>query len=368
MTDTTDPSPAIADDVRGEPNRIGQTSDRSNRADRVRTPVCSTTLEVAPSFQEGRFDALAVDCPFVFSLAGRQGMTFVGWDGIGYQTALTWKQDGQWTAPEVILPRDPASEVRRYNSALTSIVRDNDLSSPGNLRNFDGWYLGTFHAYPAPGYEAGPGIIGFVRSRDLVHWEETGERLSPADGGAWENGGLYKSWLMEHDGLFYVFYNAKNRDVFGTVAVPPPWVEQTGVAVSSDLSNWRRLQDEPVLRVGRSGDFDEIFASDPCVLRDRDRWVMFYFGLAADGHAREGYATSDDLVQWEKSGELLIDVGAAGSIDSTHAHKPAVISWEGRLEHYYCAVAPRSPIRVGDTEQHEFRGIAKATSGDVLVD
>ncbi|WP_243063582.1 hypothetical protein [Humibacter sp. RRB41] len=365
--DATD-SPLSAAAECSEQHPIVEASEQTSSADRLRTPVRGTRLEVAPSFHEGRFDALAVDCPFVFSLAGRQGMTFVGWDGTGYQTALTWKHEGLWTVPHVILPRDPASQVRRYNSALTSIVRDNDLSSPGNLRTFDGWYLGTFHAYPAPGYEAGPGIIGFVRSRDLVHWEETGGRLSPTDGGAWENGGLYKSWLMEHDGLFYVFYNAKNRDVFGTVTVPPPWIEQTGVAVSNDLVNWRRLQDDPVLRAGRSGDFDEIFASDPCVLRDGDRWVMFYFGLAADGHAREGYATSDDLVHWEKSGEILLDVGARGSIDSTHVHKPAVITWDGRLEHYYCAVAPRSPIRVGDVEQHEFRGIAKATSADRRLD
>ncbi|GAB3608612.1 hypothetical protein GCM10027414_07370 [Humibacter ginsengiterrae] len=338
------------------------TSAEPSSTDRVRTPVRNDTLEIAPSFQESRFDALAVDCPFVFSLNGRQGMTFVGWDGIGYQTAMTWKDADGWRSPEVVLPRDPESEARKYNSALTCIVRDNDMGSAGELRLFDGWYLGTYHAYPAPGYEAGPGVIGFVRSRDLVHWEETGARLNPADGGAWEHGGLYKSWLMEHNGLFYVFYNAKNRDVFGTVAVPPPWIEQTGVAVSSDLVNWRRLQDEPVLRVGRPGDFDEIFASDPCVLRDGDHWVMFYFGLAADGHAREGYATSDDLIHWEKPGEILVDVGVAGSIDATHAHKPAVITWDGRLEHYYCAVAPRRPVLVGGFEQREHRGIAKAVA------
>lgn len=319
-------------------------------------------LVIKPSFREGSFDSHAVDCPFVFSLKGRQGMTYVGWDGTGYQTALSWKEGESWTSGRLILPRDPTDPLRRYNAAMTSIIRENGLGSPGELRCFDGWYYGTFHAYPAAGYETGPGSIGFVRSRDLESWEQVGGILQPKDGGPWEQGGLYKSWLMEHEGIFYLFYNAKDRDDFGSVAVPPNWTEQTGLATSRDLKHWKRFTNNPVLAAGGPGDFDEVFASDPCVLRDGDFWVMFYFGLAADGHAREGYATSRDLYSWEKSGEVLLDIGPAGSIDSIHAHKPAVISWNGRLEHYYCAVSPKEPIELAGVKQAELRGIAYASS------
>lgn len=317
---------------------------------------------IRPSFRDGAFDSHAVDCPFVFSFDGRQGMTYVGWDGRGYQSALSWNDDGIWTPGELVFPRDPASELRRHNSALTSIVRENDLGSPGRLRSFDGWYYGTFHAYPAAGYETGPGAIGFARSRDLTSWEEYGGVLRPEDGASWERGGLYKSWLLEHEGLFYVFYNAKDHDEFGSVAVPPSWTEQTGLAVSHDLVHWQRWGDNPVLFAGGPGDFDECFASDPCVLRDGEYWVMFYFGLAADGHAREGYATSRDLRSWTKSKEILLDIGPPGSIDSIHTHKPAVITWAGRLEHYYCAVGPQDAVEIKGYQQNELRGIARATS------
>lgn len=328
---------------------------------RIATPHREQSLVVRPSFLPGAFDSHAVDCPFVFSVAGRQGMTYVGWDGEGYQTALTWRDGDTWSPGRVVFPRDPSSPLRRHNSALTSIVRDNDLASDGALTTIDGWYYGTFHAYPAAGYETGPGSIGFARSRDLLTWEQVGGVLSPDDGAPWERGGLYKSWLLHHDGLFYVFYNAKDRDEFGHVAVPPPWIEQTGVATSRDLVTWERHAGNPILSTGGPGDFDERFASDPCVLRDGDYWVMFYFGLAADGHAREGYATSRDLLTWTKSGDVLLDVGPAGSIDSIHTHKPAVITWDGRLEHYYCAVAPRA-AEPGGIVQPEMRGIARATS------
>lgn len=328
--------------------------------ERIATPHRDGKLLVRPSFRHGRFDSHAVDCPFVFSLGGRQGMTYVGWDGTGYQSALAWNDDGRWGPGQVVFPRDSNSPVRQHNAALTSIVRDNDLDSPGELRRFGAWYYATYHAYPAAGYEAGPGSVGFARSRDLISWQEYGGLLRPQDGAGWERGGLYKSWLLEHEGLFYAFYNAKDHDQFATVAVPPPWIEQTGLAVSRDLITWERWRHNPVLPAGAPGDFDERFASDPCVLRDGTFWVMFYFGLAEDGHAREGYATSRNLCDWHKAQEILMDVGPPGSIDATHTHKPAVITWQDRLEHYYCAVAPQEPVRIGDHTQGELRGIARA--------
>lgn len=330
-------------------------------SDRFATRSKNESLILAPSYRIGDFDSHAVDCPFVFSLNGRQGMTYVGWDGIGYQTALSWNiGNGTWTPGQLVFPRSPSSELRKFNSALTSIVRDNDLWSEGELSRIDGWYYATFHAYPAPGYEAGPGAIGFARSRDLLGWEEFGTPLRAEDGASWERGGLYKSWLLHHDGVFYLYYNAKNVDDFGSTSVPPAWVEQTGLATSTDLVTWTRVSDQPVLPLGEPGSFDECFASDPCVLRDGDLWVMFYFGLAKDGHAREGFATSVDMVSWTKSRDVLLDVGPTGSIDSLHAHKPAVISRDGRLEHYYCAVSMQDALVLDGYEQRERRGIARA--------
>ncbi|GAA3907470.1 hypothetical protein [Microbacterium invictum] len=327
---------------------------------RIHTPHREGRLIVTPSGVAGRFDSHAVDCPFVFTVDGRRGMTYVGWDGDGYQTALAWQQpDGSWHHEAIILARDPHHPHRRFNAALTSIVRDNDLWSSGELLRIDGWYYGTYHAYPAQGYEAGPGMIGIVRSRDLLSWEDFGTTLHAEDGAPWERGGLYKSWLMLVDGVFHLFYNAKEVDDFGSIAVPPAWIEQTGLATSTDLRTWTRVGTQPVLPVGGAGAFDERFASDPCVLRDADHWVMFYFGLAGDGHAREGYATSRDLVTWTKSADLLLDVGTPGEIDAQHAHKPAVVYWDGRLEHYYCAVSlPGAPY----TLERAARGISRATS------
>ncbi|WP_420112300.1 hypothetical protein [Pseudactinotalea sp.] len=325
-------------------------------AQRFGTPHKNSELVLEPTFRAGDFNSHGVDCPSVFHHEGRLGMTFVGWDGIGYQSGLTWFDGQSWSEPELIFPRVPDSPHRRYNAALTSIAREVDLRGSGELVAVDGWYYGTYHAYPGAGYESGPGVIGIVRSRDLRDWEEHGALLLPEDGAAWERGGLYKSWLMYHEGQFWLFYNAKDERERG-------WQEQTGLARSTDLQSWERVSDEPLVRNGETGAIDDRFASDPCVLRDGDLWVMYYFGLCSDGRARETFATSTDLLTWERSEQVLIDVGPEGSIDSAYAHKPAVITHQGRLEHYYCAVSLLpEPVMIGDYRQRERRGIAVARS------
>jgi len=323
----------------------------------VRTPIKGDALMLGPSFNPGDFDSHAVDCPFVFSVGGKVGMTIVGWDGVGYQTGLSWLgEDDVWSRPQLVFPRDAGSKHRRYNAALTSILRDNELRGSGELVSVDGWYYGTYHAYPNPGYEEGSGVIGIVRSRDLLTWEEYGDLLDPAEGAAWERGGLYKSWLMRADGRFWLFYNAKNQPT-------GDWREQTGAAVSADLRDWRRVTDQPLLINGAEGAIDDRFASDPCVLRHGDVWIMFYFGLSSDGRARDAYAVSTDLLAWQKGDEVLVDVGPSGAIDSQYSHKPAVIFRNGKLEHYYCAVSPLpTPVELAGYSQPELRGIAVARS------
>ena len=88
---------------------------------------------------------------------------------------------------------------------------------------------------------------------------------------------------------------------------------------------------------------------------------MFYYSLGSDGHASDSAACSADLEHWGKTNEILIDTGAAGSIDDVYAHKPGVIAREGRLYHFYCAVS-RAAVRMGDVEYGEVRGIRVADS------
>ena len=323
---------------------------------RIRTPHKAGKLLVAPSYRAGAFDSHAVDCPFLFAHAGGYGMTYVGWDGVGYRTGLAFSSDLQtWEKQGLIIDRGPRGSISEYNAALTNILRDNDLFGSAALRPVGGMYVGTYHAYPNPGYEEGPAVIGLCYSADLHKWELGPAILRPDPAWPWEAGGLYKSWLVEHAGVYTLFYNAKNQTA-------GPWREQTGAACSTDLVHWERCSANPLLRNGPTGAFDDIFASDPCVLRIDQTWVMFYFGLCSDGHARDGCAFSTDLLTWEKADEILVDIGAPGEIDATHAHKAGLIARDGRLHHFYCAVAPLPGGRAGEITHSESRGITCASA------
>jgi predicted GH43/DUF377 family glycosyl hydrolase len=293
------------------------------------------------------FDEKAVDCPFVFSADGTFYLTYVGFDGMGYQTGIAQSDDlVNWQRKGIILARDPADPVTRYNIAMASILRENDLQSPGRLIKVDGRYVCAWHAYPSPGYEEGPAVIGLAWSDDLMHWERGAPILRAEDGAAWERGGLYKPYLAKIGDTYHLYYNAKT--------VGTPWTEQTGLATSKDLKTWTRFPGSPLLRNGLRGSPDDRFASDPVVLQHGDKWAMFYFGLSSDGKARDLLALGRSPTQFDKVAEVLVDAGPPGTVDEKYAHKPAIIYHDGALYHFYCAVSGDWP--------NDVRGLSVARS------
>jgi len=72
------------------------------------------------------------------------------------------------------------------------------------------------------------------------------------------------AWLVEHDGLFYNFYNAANAESsrWASPLQPTSWTGP-GTPATRSCATARR--------------YDEQFCSDGKVFRDGDHWVMFYF-------------------------------------------------------------------------------------------
>ncbi|MHB8812436.1 MAG: glycoside hydrolase family protein [Steroidobacteraceae bacterium] len=320
--------------ARGAPRRQG------NRAlpdlAPFQTPYKYGKRVLEKSGVSGSFDERSVDCPFVFSANGRFYMTYVGYDGTGYQTGLAQSDDlVHWQRSGLIMARDPADPITRYNIALMCILRDDALDSDAPLMKLDGRYLGAWHAYPSPGYEQGPAVIGLAWSDDLRHWQRAAPILRPEDGAPWERGGLYKPYLVKRGGTYFLFYNAKT--------VEKRWHEQIGLATSPDLKTWTRYPGNPLVRNGAPDGPDTRFASDPCVLRHGPWWALYYYGLAADGHARDLLALGRDPFHFTKVPEIIVNVGPPGSIDEDYAHKPSLIFSRGALHHFYCCVSGKWP-------------------------
>ncbi|MGO4376267.1 hypothetical protein AB4Z21_37065, partial [Paenibacillus sp. MCAF20] len=151
-----------------------------------------------------------------------------------------------WQHLSTILTRDEEGNAwDSRNIAGTWMLRDNDLHGPGHLKKWNGKYWLAYHSYPGDGYEAGSAKIGLAWTEDesLRSWNRLENPiLVPEDGGEWEKGGLYKECLVEHEGTFYLFYNAKDKD-------KGRWIEQTGLATSKDLVQWTRHEQNPVVQV-----------------------------------------------------------------------------------------------------------------------
>lgn len=303
------------------------------------TPIKYGKPVLEPSGIEGSFDKDAVDCPTLFRHNGAFYMMYIGFDGTGYQTGLARSDDlFNWEKLGCILKRGSNSGWDRIGQAGTWILRGSDLYGEYKPLRIDGRYVLFYHSYPETGYESGPAKIGiaFTEDENLMHWQCAPEPVfSYGDRHQWDGGGLYKCCVICHDGVYYMYYNAKN-------AAGGMWTEQIGLATSRDLLRWERHPENPLLKV-TPGAWDSVFVSDPHVEYDsrRKQWVMFYYGFNGKA-AMDGVALSKDMIHFEKYPEPVIRTGTGDEIDALYAHKPSVIYHDGALYHFYCACGGKS--------------------------
>ena len=105
-----------------------------------------------------------------------------------------------------------------------------------------------------------------------------------------------------------------------------------------------------VLDRGASGTFDSTHAKYPCVLKVGDEWWMWYNGRTDDAFTGSvGLATSKDGLAWTKQndGEPVLQHGPPGTSDSTKADHPAVLHFDGRFHMWYTAGDARSRYKIG---------------------
>lgn len=99
------------------------------------------------------------------------------------------------------------------------------------------------------------------------------------------------------------------------------------VAESLDLSRWRRLGAAPLFE-------DICVARDPMLIRADDRWVMYYTRCDDRGARRSGvaYRTSTDLVRWSEPAMALVAERSEPMFNSGYTESPFVFERGG---YYY---------------------------------
>ena len=273
-----------------------------------------------------------VDVPTVYQLTGDQKwyMTFIGFDGNGYQSFVTESNDlVNWTNRRLAMGYGSKGDFDYGGVVLGAYLYESyDIKSPRTLKKKDGKYWSLYGAYPRQGgYELRPGYEGVAASKNGLSWKraKTEPILSvhQKNCGEWEKSCIYQPWLVEHQGKFYNYYNAANGHI-----------EQLGMATSNDLLTWKRYPHNPVIPVGPKGSYNEKFSSDGKVFRDGDHWVNFFFGVGKGG-AHIMVAFSRDLYHWTVDPDPIYKAGGNPSgLDKKYAHKISLV-WNPANETYY---------------------------------
>lgn len=279
-----------------------------------------------------------VDSPTIFRHDGRWHMTYIVFDGQGYETWLAESENLlDWTTKGRLLSFTENTWDANQKAGYLSLV---DIAWGGSyeVETFQGRYWMSYLGGATEGYEAGTLGVGMASAADLTGAQEWARLEQPvllpgdADARWFENLTIYKSLVIRdrerHAGHpFVMYYNAKGQEKF----------ESIGMAVSDDLVTWQRYGEEPLI-TRREG-----ICGDAQIARIGEVYVMFYFGAFWKPGAFERFACSYDLIHWtDWEGPDLI--APSEPYDETYAHKPWVIKWEGVVYHFYNAVGQEGRV------------------------
>ena len=286
------------------------------------------------------------DVPTVYQLPGQSGkwfLSFIGFNGQGYNSFVVESTNlVHWTNPRHAMGFGRKDDFDFGGCVVGAYLYESyDIKAPRLLKKRAGRFWTLYGCYAKQGgYEIDPGYEGVASSEDGLAWQRAKDQyilsVHEPDVGDWEKHCIYQPWLVEYEGRFYNFYNAKHM---------PDWIEQMGMATSKELFNWKRYEGNPIVSV-RSGGYDAQFCSDGKVFRDGDHWVMFYFGVGKEG-AHIMAACSRDLLHWTAHPEPLYKAGGhPGGLDTQYAHKISLIynSNNGTFYMYYCAVGNKGRV------------------------
>ncbi|WBL24679.1 glycosylase [Zunongwangia sp. HGR-M22] len=297
-----------------------------------------------------------MDCPSVYKIDDIWYMTYLIYDGRGYETwmaksenLLDWEHLGK-----VMSFSNDTTQWDRNQKAGYIALQDPTWGGSYEWNTYDHKYWMSYFGGDSEGYEAGTLSLGMAYSEKVPNKPVEFERLpkpilTPHDQDArwYDNSTMYKETVIrdfqgETGHEFIMYYNAR-----GDSLNPGKGAERIAMAVSDNMKDWKRYGNKPLINhhTGISG--------DPYIQRINDTWVMFYFGAFWKEGAFNRFAVSNDLINWKDwEGEDLI--APSEPYDESFAHKSFVVKHDGVVYHFYCAV--NKPFQ---------RGIAVATSKDL---
>jgi predicted GH43/DUF377 family glycosyl hydrolase len=152
--------------------------------------------------------------------------------------------------------------------------------------------------------------------------------LNPESDTDWDNGYVGSCTVLydSTNSLFRMWYSGGQGELLG----------QVGYATSTDGIKWQKYGNMPVMEEGPAGSWDHHIVGFPTVVIVNDTCRMWYVGGSDEMVVQIGYATSIDGINWTKYGNNpIIRVGTAGSWEETWIFEPCVIYNESVFHMWY---------------------------------
>lgn len=180
------------------------------------------------------------------------------------------------------------------------------------------------------------------------HWVKYGENpVIESDSGTWDAGALGTPCMLVVDGIIHLYYEAWGVRSDGYSHSDYASL-QIGHATSIDGIHFVKDKDNPVVALGKEGEFDYAGSWDPFVIYEDGLFKMWYGGGVKPNEL--GYATSKDGSHFTKQQQLSFNLKAVNDMHIVHDAKSK------RYYQYYWhrAANPSVFVRVGADNEIDF--------------
>lgn len=189
-------------------------------------------------------------------------------------------------------------------------------------------------------------VVDITRPKKILERSDS-PVLSPGALGAFDDSGAMATWLVAHNDTRLLYYIGWN------LGVTVPFRNSIGLAISKNGEPFRRCFDGPILD---RTTVEPYFVASCCVLPGEDKWRMWYLSCTGwsirDGkpehHYHIKYAESLDGIAWERRGLVAIDYLGASEYAIS---RPSVVRDRDRWRMWYSCRG--SAYRIGYAESQD---------------
>ena len=182
--------------------------------------------------------------------------------------------------------------------------------------------------------------IGLAESSDLIHWRKIKcPILEEGRKGEWDSDFVAHSFVFQDKGKFYMLYDGSRKG---------KWLEEIGLAESSDLIHWEKYPKNPIFGVGKNW-WEKRHVSRCFLFKENGIYYLYYAGHDGE-RERIGLAKGANIFSLKRLEYPVLDVGKKGSFDEKSISDPRILKHDRKYLMFYSAIDAKGIERMGAAE------------------